>query len=214
MYPVNYKPSVSARLQFTQLIISPAVIISLTPYTLPYISPDPHLSSSMLWCFCMCAHAGNLWLYQAHALRCPLVCMCVWKGGGPWKISTDTNAPCAWTIEFTQWQSHPPQPIGEERSPRPATSSNKSQSTRCWQSKASPPFRRSNAEEMLSLINRRGSMAPNGGHSAAQQNINKAFGSMELSGACVNSRYSYLGVMHVLKTVCKTAFGVIQSLCS
>lgn len=53
-------------------------------------------------------------------------------------------------------------------------------------------------------------MAPNGGHSAAQQNINKAFGSMELSGACVNSRYSYLGVMHVLKTVCKTAFGVIQ----
>lgn len=87
MYPVNYKPSVSARLQFTQLIISPAVIISLTPYTLPYISPDPHLSSSMLWCFCMCAHAGNLWLYQAHALRCLLVCMCVWKGGDRGKLA-------------------------------------------------------------------------------------------------------------------------------
>lgn len=49
-----------------------------------------------------------------------------------------------------------------------------------------PPFKRSNAEEMLSLIKWQGSMAPNGGQPAALQNINKVCGSRALSEAYVN----------------------------
>lgn len=75
------------------------------------------------------------------------------------------------------------QKVEEERSRRPAVCTNKSPTTRCWQV-MSPTFQEKKCGRDAVTDKVAGSMAPNGGHSAALQN--KVCGSMEFSGACVN----------------------------